>query len=94
MAKEQAVLGDGAPNTVRVGQTREQLTNELAAVTLRLLDLREERTAANKRFNTEIKNLEKRNRELAQTVKASGFRDAFQTSFGTEPEDGEEDVEH
>lgn len=101
MAKSQAVIGDGAPNTVRVGQTREQLTNELAAVTLALLDKREARTKANKAFNADIKDLEKRTREIAQTVKAAGFRDEFQTSFGTasaaEPgsgDDEDEEIEH
>jgi hypothetical protein len=83
MARTQAVIGDDSPNTVRVGQTREQLTNELAAVTLALLDKREARTKANKAFNSDIKDLEKRTRELAQTIKSSGFRDAFQTEFGT-----------
>lgn len=93
MAREHAVIGDGAPVTVRVGQTREQLTNEVAAVTLALLDKREERTKANKKFTTDIKDLEKRCRELAQTIKASGFRDSFQTSFGTVPVHGPDDDE-
>lgn len=91
--KEQPVIGDDAPNTTRVGQTREQITNELAAATLQLLDIRESRTQANKKFNIEIKKLEKRNRELAQTVKVSGFRDSFQTSFGSAPVHGPDDDE-
>lgn len=77
-----AVIDSGAPNTTPV-HTRDQIVNELAAVSLALLDKREERTKANKRFNADIKDLEKRQRELAQTVKSSGMRESIQMNFGS-----------
>lgn len=83
MAGPKQVIGDGAPNTQRVG-TREELTNELAAIVLQLLDKRESRTKANKAFNSDIKDLEKKQREIATTIRSvPGMRETFQTEFGS-----------
>jgi len=92
-----SVVTETNPNVVQA-QTREQLVNELAAVALALLDKREERAKTNKKFNTDIKDLEKRQRELATTVRSTGLRDSFQMNFGSvaannEPVDeGDEDL--
>lgn len=89
-----SVVTEANENVVQV-QTREQLINELAAVSLALLDKRDERTKANKKFNADIKDLEKRNRELAQTVKSTGIRDSIQMNFpsatNSAPEDEPDD---
>ncbi len=75
--------------------SRDVLVNELAAVSLALLDKREERTKANKGFNTAIKALEKRQRELATTIRgAPGMRESLQMTFASivpqqEKEEGE-----
>jgi len=90
-----AVITEGAANTVPV-RTRDELVNELAAVTLALLDKREARTKANKAFNADIKELEKRTREVATTIRSSGIRDSLQMTFGStiaarEPGDDEDE---
>jgi hypothetical protein len=82
MAGPRSVITEGAPNTAQV-HTREQIVNELAAVALALLDKREERTKANKSFNSAIKDLEKRQRDLATTVRSSGIRDTIQMNFAS-----------
>lgn len=95
MAKPTAVIADGAANTVPV-RTRDELVNELAAVAIALLDKREERTKVNKKFTADIKELEKRQREVATTINAApGIRDSLQMTFGSvvpaaPPEDEDE----
>jgi len=83
------------PPHAKVVHTREELVNELAAVALAILDAREERTKANKNFNSKIKNLEKRQRELAMTVRTSpGMRESLQMTFPSiipQPPPDEED---
>jgi hypothetical protein len=81
MMAPKSVVGESNPNAVRVPAT--QLGPEIAAVALALLDKREARTMVNKEFNTDIKKLEKRLRELSSEVKATGMRDQFQINFGS-----------
>lgn len=95
MGKPTAVITDGAPGTVPV-RTRDELVNELAAVAIALLDKREERTKVNKKFTADIKDLEKRQREVATTIRSSGVRDTLQMTFGSvvpprEPGDDEDE---
>lgn len=72
------VIDMDAPNTVPV--TRDVL-HELAAVSAAILDKRDEKTRAAKRFNLAIKDLEKRQRELIDEVKSGGTQLAIH--FGT-----------
>jgi hypothetical protein len=82
MATPRSVVSEANPNSVQV-HTRDELVNELAAVALAMLDKREERAKANKKFNSDIKDLEKRQRELATTIKSTGIRDSIQMKFGS-----------
>lgn len=91
MAPPKAVLTDSA-NTVRVPM--KDISNEIAATSLALLDKIEERTTANKEFNTEIKKLQKRLRELATEVKSAGMRDQFQMNFPAPKPPLETDDDH
>jgi hypothetical protein len=60
---------DQAPPPMPVG---DELTQELAAVTLAVLDKESERGETVKRFNSEIKKLKKRQRDIATEIKSGG----------------------
>mgnify|MGYP001595887798 CR=1 FL=1 len=69
MTTPKAVLNDTAENIVRMSR---DLTYELAATTAAVLDARDEKTRIAKKFSTEIKALEKRQRELIAEIHSSG----------------------
>jgi len=75
------VINMDAPNTVPL--TRD-LAHELAAVSAAILDKKDERTRNAKRINLAIKDLEKRQRELIDEIKAGGTQLAIH--FGTRVE--------
>ena len=97
MAQPQAVLTDSS-NTVRVSR---DLAYEIAAVSAAILDAREEKTRVAKKFNTDIKALEKRQRELINEIRSGGDTQLairFGSTVNTEramassaPQDGTED---
>ena len=87
MGEPKAVITD-SERTTRVPST---LTQELAAVSLAILDKREERTNANKQFNSEIKKLEKRQRDVATQIRAGGIQLALSDFDAMEAGEAEEE---
>lgn len=97
MSNPQAVLTD-ADNVVRVSR---DLAYEIAAVSAAILDAREEKTRVAKKFNTDIKALEKRQRTLIDEIRSGGDTQLaikFGSSVNTEralastaPSDGDDD---
>lgn len=99
MAEPQAVLTD-SENIVRMSR---DLAYEIAAVSAAILDAREEKTRVAKKFNTDIKALEKRQRTLIEEIRSGGDTQLaikFGSSVSTEramatsaPTDGDDDRE-
>jgi len=83
MAGPQEVHTD-SDRTVRVPSN---LTGELAALTLAILDKEIDRTATMRKFNEDLKKLKKRQRDVATQIRAGGV----QLSLADFEHDGDED---
>lgn len=81
---------DDPPPTLPTGPS--ELTQELAAVSLAILDKEDARRSAAQTFNADLKKLKKRQREIATEIKAGGTQ--LTMMFGGASDDEEIPVEH
>jgi len=71
------------PNAIPI---RRDINQELAAISMQILDKEAERTDVNKRINTDLKKMKKLQRDLANQIRAGGK----QLPISFEETDGDE----
>lgn len=90
MSRTHSVTSDEAPTAVPLHAKRDarDIAMELAATAARIMDAKDERRQSSKRLNEEIKDLEKRQRELIGEIRAD-HSTQLEMFFGSKTEQAE-----